>query len=148
MFITRFAPSPTGHLHIGHAYSALFAWRIAKRSGGQFLLRIEDIDHIRSRPEFQDSIFEDLEWIGIQWDKPVRLQSKYLTDYKKALAELADRDLLYPCFCTRKDIRKEIARASAAPHGPEGPIYPGICRNMNKSESDAKINNGESNEAY
>ena len=74
----------------------------------------------------------------------MRLQAKYLTDYKKALVELADRDLLYPCFCTRKDIRKEIARASAAPHGPEGPIYPGICRNLNKSECDAKINNGES----
>lgn len=143
MVITRFAPSPTGRLHIGHAYSALFAWRAAQQSGGRFLLRIEDIDLIRSRSEFEESIFKDLTWLGIRWNKPVRRQSRHLTDYAEALAVLADKDLLYPCFCTRKNIQEEIARASVAPHGPDGPVYPGICRNLDNAERRSMISAGQ-----
>ena len=144
MVITRFAPSPTGHLHLGHAYSALFAWDMARRSGGRFLLRIEDIDPQRSRPEFVDAIYEDLAWIGLRWTTPVRRQSMHLPDYIAALAVLANAGLLYPCFCTRKDIAGEIARAGVAPHGPDGPIYPGFCRDLDAAERGALIKSGQS----
>ena len=144
MVVTRFAPSPTGHLHLGHAYSALFAWDMARRSGGRFVLRIEDIDPQRSRPEFVDAIYEDLAWIGLRWATPVRRQSMHLPDYIAALAVLANADLLYPCFCTRKDIAEEIARADIAPHGPDGPIYPGLCRDLDVAERGALIKSGQS----
>ena len=144
MVVTRFAPSPTGHLHLGHAFSAFFAWDMARRSGGRFLLRIEDIDPQRSRPEFVDAIYEDLAWIGLRWTTPVRRQSMHLRDYIAALAVLADADMLYPCFCTRKDIAEEIARAGIAPHGPDGPIYPGICRDLDAAERGARIQSGQS----
>lgn len=126
--VTRFAPSPTGLLHLGHAYSALFAWRAAREAGGRFLLRIEDIDPTRCRPEFTEAIIEDLAWLGLDWEEPVRHQSEHLADYLAALDGLAEIGLLYPCTCTRKEIADEIARAPHAPHGPEGPAYPGICR--------------------
>lgn len=128
--VTRFAPSPTGHLHLGHAHSALFGWRAAKASGGRFLLRIEDIDRQRCRPEFERDLLEDLAWLGLDWEQPVRRQSDHFDDYRSALARLQDMGVVYPCFCTRKDIAAEIARAGHAPHGPDGPLYPGLCRTL------------------
>lgn len=127
---TRFAPSPTGQLHLGHAYSALIAWELARSTGGRFLLRIEDIDSSRCRPEFIAGILEDLAWLGLSWETPVRIQSQHAPDTHSALNILNDKGLLYPCFCTRKEILREIESAAAAPHGPEGPIYPGLCREM------------------
>lgn len=141
--VSRFAPSPTGGLHLGHAYAALFAERQALDAGGRFLLRIEDIDTGRCRPEFEASIYEDLEWLGLSWETPVRRQSMHMADYTAALDQLTDLDLLYPCFCTRKDIAREIVAAQSAPHlivsGPDGPLYPGTCRALTLVEREAKI---------
>ncbi len=142
--VTRFAPSPTGLLHLGHAHSALFAWRAARRASGRFLLRIEDIDRGRCRPEFEAAIFEDLAWLGLTWEEPVRRQSAHFDDYRAALERLAARGLVYPCFCTRKEIQAEIARAGRAPHGPEGPLYPGLCRDLSADEGQSRIAGGES----
>lgn len=128
--VTRFAPSPTGHLHLGHAHSALFGWRAAMDAGGRFLLRIEDIDPNRCRPEFERDLIEDLAWLGLRWEQPVRRQSDHLDDHRAALERLQAMGVVYPCFCTRKDIAAEIARAGHAPHGPDGPLYPGTCRNL------------------
>lgn len=130
MVVTRFAPSPTGYLHLGHAASALIGWHAARRSGGRFILRIEDIDVTRCRPEFEGAIYEDLAWLGLDWEQPVRRQSEHAEDYAAALARLDALGVLYPCFCTRQEIAAEIASALNAPHGPEGPLYPGICRNL------------------
>ncbi|WP_020398163.1 tRNA glutamyl-Q(34) synthetase GluQRS [Kordiimonas gwangyangensis] len=141
-FITRFAPSPTGRLHKGHAYSALLANARARAEGGQFILRIEDIDTTRCKPEFVDGIYEDLAWLGITWPEPVRRQSEHFADYQAALEALKAKGVAYPCFCTRKDIEAEIAGAGAAPHGPDGPIYPGICRDLSADEREAKIAEG------
>lgn len=121
--ITRFAPSPTGRLHLGHAFSALTAFRFAQAHGGRFLLRIEDIDTGRCRAEFVDGIFEDLAWLGLSWETPVRRQSEHMDDYAAALARLETLGVVYPCFCTRAD----IAAAATAPHGAQ-PLYPGTCR--------------------
>jgi glutamyl-Q tRNA(Asp) synthetase len=132
--VTRFAPSPTGYLHLGHAYSALFAYRAARQQGGRFLLRIEDIDRGRWRVEFEDAIGEDLAWLGLDWENPVRRQSEHMDDYARALERLADAGLVYPCFCTRADIRAEIDRAGAAPHGADGALYPGLCRDLEPQE--------------
>lgn len=139
MAVTRFAPSPTGHLHLGHAYSALFAARAAGPDG-RFILRIEDIDRTRCRPAFIDAILEDLAWLGLSWETPVRRQSEHMDDYAAALHRLEGMGLLYPCFCTRADIAREIAGAESAPHllrqtGPDGPVYPGICRRLSQSEA-------------
>jgi glutamyl-Q tRNA(Asp) synthetase len=134
-YVTRFAPSPTGFLHLGHAYSALFAERLAQESGGRFLLRIEDIDPVRCKPEFEAAILEDLAWLGLSWEPPVRRQSDHLDDYKKALDALEGMGLLYPCFCTRKDIQG----SGQAPHGPDGPLYPGICKALGASERRQKL---------
>ncbi|MBT7942781.1 MAG: tRNA glutamyl-Q(34) synthetase GluQRS, partial [Alphaproteobacteria bacterium] len=124
--ITRFAPSPTGLLHLGHAYSALFAANHAIAVGGRFLLRIEDIDTSRVKAEFEDAIFEDLAWLGFEWEQSVRRQSDHFDDYENALKLLEDRGLVYPCFCSRKEIRAEIRNSGAAPHdaadGTEGPL--------------------------
>lgn len=126
-FVTRFAPSPTGYLHLGHAFSALTASRAAREAGGRFLLRIEDIDRTRCKPEFEAAIHEDLAWLGLEWETPVRRQSEHFGDYAAALEVLRDKDLVYRCFKTRKEILDEIARA---PHlsadGPEGPAYAGV----------------------
>lgn len=143
MIVTRFAPSPTGHLHLGHAFSALFAHGLARAAGGRFLLRIEDIDAGRSRQEHVAGILEDLAWLGIDWDGPVRRQSAHFDDYAAALARLEAADLLYPCFCTRKAIQAEIAAAGGAPHGPDGPLYPGTCRAIAPAERQARIRAGE-----
>ncbi len=142
--VTRFAPSPTGLLHLGHAYSALFTQTQAKKTGGRFLLRIEDIDPLRCRKEFEDAIYEDLTWLGLTWEEPVRRQSRHMDDYAGALDKLEKIGLLYPCFCSRKDIRDEIAAANTAPHhGPEGPHYPGICRGMDHVLADERRQAGE-----
>ncbi len=140
--VTRFAPSPTGRLHLGHAYSALFARQEARSRGGRFLLRIEDIDAGRCKPEFEAGIYEDLGWLGLSWETPVRRQSEHLAEYQGALDRLAGDGLLYPCFCTRAEIKAEIARASAAPHGPpqgpDGPLYPGTCRELVPEERERR----------
>jgi len=130
MIVTRFAPSPTGYLHLGHAHSALFGWTAAVRAQGRFLLRIEDIDPNRCRPEYEAAIAEDLTWLGLSWPLPVRRQSEHLDDYAAALDRLRALGVVYPCFCSRKEIQEEIARAGHAPHGPEGPLYPGTCRHL------------------
>jgi glutamyl-Q tRNA(Asp) synthetase len=137
---TRFAPSPTGFLHLGHAYSALTGWRRARAAGGRFLLRLEDIDPARCRPEFAAAILEDLAWLGIDWDGEVRVQSRHGPEYRAALDALGARGLLYPCFCTRADIAREVASSVAAPHGPDGAkLYPGTCRALGAAERAARI---------
>ena len=140
--VTRFAPSPTGYLHLGHAHSALFGWRAAHAAGGRFLLRIEDIDGARCTPEFEAAILEDLAWLGLDWAAPPRRQSDHMADYAAALARLDAEGLLYPCFCTRKGIRAEIERAGRAPHGPDGPLYPGTCRGLDAEARDAQMAGG------
>jgi glutamyl-Q tRNA(Asp) synthetase len=124
MFITRFAPSPTGRLHLGHAYSAVLGHARARKSGGKFLLRIEDLDQTRSRPEFVEGIYEDLRWLGLNWEHPVIVQSQPTGAYQAALDELRERGLAYACFCTRAD----IAQSLTAPHGDAATFYPGTCR--------------------
>ncbi len=138
--MTRFAPSPTGYLHLGHAAAAVNAWRRARRSGGRFLLRLEDIDPGRCRPEYAAAIQQDLAWLGLDWDGPVRVQSEHLEDYQAVLDELTARGLLYPCFCTRADIMREVAASTSAPHAPDGsPIYPGTCRTLSAMERADRI---------
>jgi glutamyl-Q tRNA(Asp) synthetase len=132
--VTRFAPSPTGYLHLGHVRSALEGWRAAREAGGRFLLRIEDIDHTRCRAEYTEVIIEDLRWLGLDWDGPIRVQSEHFDDYRAALSTLDAMGLLYPCFCTRREIQAEIARAGGAPQGDLGALYPGTCRSLNAAE--------------
>jgi glutamyl-Q tRNA(Asp) synthetase len=124
--VTRFAPSPTGRLHLGHAYSAVVGHALARESGGRFLLRIEDLDQGRSRAEFVDAIFDDLRWLGLEWDDEPLVQSRRSDAYAAALDRLRERGLVYPCFCTRA----EIAAALNAPHGDASSTYPGTCRNL------------------
>jgi glutamyl/glutaminyl-tRNA synthetase len=139
---TRFAPSPTGWLHLGHAFAALFAQHAAGENG-RFLLRIEDIDGTRARPEYETALFDDLEWLGLDWEKPVRRQSDHFDDYRAALTKLDAQELLYPCFCTRREIQDEIARAGDAPQGPDGPLYPGTCRHLDAAQRRARIEAGD-----
>ncbi|MFM7059461.1 MAG: tRNA glutamyl-Q(34) synthetase GluQRS [Planctomycetota bacterium] len=141
--ITRFAPSPTGLLHRGHAFSALAAWDLARSLRGEFLLRIEDIDTTRCRPEFEVQLKTDLQWLGLNWPEPVRRQSEHLPEYRAVAEQLLERGLLYPCFCTRRDIQREIAAAGGAPHGLEGPLYPGTCRSLLQADVSHKMNRGE-----
>jgi glutamyl-Q tRNA(Asp) synthetase len=136
--VTRFAPSPTGRLHLGHAFSALLAHDFARSRGGSFLLRIEDIDPGRSRPEHVDGIIEDLTWLGIEWDGEILFQSERLQLYAEALVRLKEAGLVYPCFCTRSGIAAEIAASASAPHGPDGPLYPGTCRRLAVEERDRR----------
>jgi glutamyl-Q tRNA(Asp) synthetase len=144
MMITRFAPSPTGPLHLGHAFSAFNAWRRAREAAGRFLLRLEDIDPTRCRPEYAASIQADLAWLGLDWDGEVRVQSEHLPAYRGVLDELADAGLVYPCFCSRGDIAREIAASAAAPHGPDGaPLYPGTCRRLSPAERADRIASGQ-----
>ena len=129
--VERFAPSPNGLLHLGHAFSALTAWDAARAAGGRFLVRIEDIDRARARAEFEEAIFADLAWLGIVWERPVLRQSERLPAYAAALDRLRAAGLLYRCACTRRDIANALAApqegADIAP-GPDGPAYPGTCR--------------------
>lgn len=124
--ITRFAPSPTGYLHLGHAYSALMAYAFVAKRGGDFILRLEDIDITRCLPAYTEAIYEDLRWLGMAWVDPVWQQSKRMDIYQSYLNILTEQGLTYPCFCSRKD----IADANSAPHGPEGIVYPGTCRHL------------------
>jgi len=133
--VSRFAPSPTGRLHLGHAFSAVRAHDLAREANGQFLLRIEDIDGTRSREEYVAGIEEDLGWLGLTWDGPVIRQSARMNVYAEALEKLQAMGLIYPCFCTRA----EIAASASAPHGPEGPVYPGTCRHLSDAERAARM---------
>ncbi len=142
MIVTRFAPSPTGYLHLGHAASALTGWQAAKRGGGRFILRIEDVDAARCRPEFEAAIYEDLAWLQLEWERPARRQSEHMADYAAALERLRDLGVLYPCFCTRREIAAEIVGAANAPQGPEGPLYPGTCRGLPAEERASRIDRG------
>jgi glutamyl-Q tRNA(Asp) synthetase len=142
MVRTRFAPSPTGRLHLGHAYAAKVARDQAIAGGGEFLLRFEDIDSTRIRPEYFSGIEEDLAWLGLTWNgRPLR-QLERLPAYDAALLSLRGSGVVYPCFCTRREIDEEIARMRGAPQGPEGPLYPGICRKISQTERDEKIAGG------
>lgn len=137
--VIRFAPSPNGWLHLGHAYSALFAFETAKRLGGRFLLRIEDIDIGRCRPEYEQGIYDGLAWLGIDWERPVRRQSEHFTDYERALKRLRDMGLAYPCFATRKEITDAIEASGVGlarwPVDPDGaPIYPGLYKDIPRAE--------------
>ncbi|MGD1935343.1 MAG: tRNA glutamyl-Q(34) synthetase GluQRS [Candidatus Phaeomarinobacter sp.] len=131
---TRFAPSPNGHLHAGHAFSALTAWDWAKANNARFLVRVEDTDRARARAEFEQSQLEDLAWLGLTWEQPVRRQSEHMTDYQRGLDRLTELGVIYPCFCTRKD----IAEAPIAPHGPDGAVYPGTCRHLSRDVQETK----------
>ncbi|HET9148923.1 MAG TPA: tRNA glutamyl-Q(34) synthetase GluQRS [Alphaproteobacteria bacterium] len=142
MIVSRFAPSPSGPLHLGHAFAALFADGAARDEGGRFLVRIENIDQARSRPAFERGIFDDLAWLGLAWEHPVRRQSEHMADYEAALRKLQGAGLVYPCFCTRRTIAAEIAAAAEAPHG-RGAVYPGTCRNLSPAEREARIAAGE-----
>ncbi|PIW28578.1 MAG: tRNA glutamyl-Q(34) synthetase GluQRS [Rhodobacterales bacterium CG15_BIG_FIL_POST_REV_8_21_14_020_59_13] len=143
-FVTRFAPSPTGFLHLGHAYSALTAWQAAQEAGGRFLLRIEDIDTTRCKPEFEAAIYEDLSWLGLSWETPVRRQSEHFDDYRAELDRLIATGVIYRCFKTRKEVMDEIARAPHHPgEGPDGVIYPGPAEKMSPEEEANRIAAGE-----
>ena len=133
--LTRFAPSPTGELHLGHAYSAVLAHAAARAAGGRFLLRMDDIDGSRSREDYVAAALADLAWLGLDWDGDPLRQSDRLGDYAAALDRLRTRGLVYPCFCTRAD----IAASLSAPHGPSGAIYPGTCRNLPAVERERRM---------
>jgi glutamyl-Q tRNA(Asp) synthetase len=140
--VTRFAPSPTGLLHLGHALAALVAWEAAERTGGECLLRIEDIDRTRCRAEFEQALKEDLAWLGLKWREPVRRQSDHAASYEAALNRLREIGVVYPCFCTRSAIEREVAAMVSAPHGPEGPHYPGTCRHQTETKRAALLASG------
>jgi glutamyl-Q tRNA(Asp) synthetase len=135
MIVTRFAPSPTGYLHLGHAYAALSA----AAAGGRFLVRLEDIDATRCRPEYAAAIVEDLHWLGLSFPEPVLCQSQRFAAYREALERLAAEGLVYPCFCTRREIAEEAARSAEAPHGPDGPLYAGRCRSLSAAERERRM---------
>jgi glutamyl-Q tRNA(Asp) synthetase len=146
---TRFAPSPTGRLHLGHAFAALTAYECALQSGpqGRFRLRIEDLDRARARADFTAGVYEDLAWLGLEWQRPVLLQSSRSDAYRAALALLERLKLVYPCFCTRREVADDIARAAEAPHGGNAPgdasIYPGTCRALSSAERERRVKAGQ-----
>jgi|TARA_B110000858_G_scaffold197200_1_gene258107 glutamyl-Q tRNA(Asp) synthetase len=131
-------------MHLGHVFSALFSYEAAKKLGGKFILRIEDIDSQRSSKVFEESIYEDLEWLQIKYSTDIRYQADHMDDYKGAIKELQKLDMVYPCFCSRSDIKAEIMRAGNAPHEEETSIYPGTCRRLSKEERIKKIAIGTS----
>jgi glutamyl-Q tRNA(Asp) synthetase len=145
--VFRFAPSPNGYLHLGHALSALLNSDMARASGGRLLLRIEDIDETRCRPEYEQAIYEDLAWLGITWEEPVRRQSAQLDDYRAALAQLESQGLLYPSFESRAEIAALVAereRGGAWPRDPDdAPLYPGSAKSMSRDERQRRIAAGE-----
>ncbi len=139
---TRFAPSPTGRLHLGHVLAARVAHSLARREGGVFLLRHEDIDGPRVREEFYQGIEEDLLWLELEWDGLPLRQTTRIVAYEYALRSLRERGIVYPCFCTRRGIQEEWARMGAAPQGPDAPVYPGTCRVITPEKSAEKISTG------
>ena len=140
----RFAPSPNGELHLGHAYSALFTRQKAIDLGARLLLRIEDIDLVRSRGEFVDAIYRDLAWLGLEWETPVRRQSEHFGDYRIALDNLDAMGLLYPCFATRQEIRAAVAGLPGHPSDPDGaPLYPGLSKRLSADERAERLAAGE-----
>jgi glutamyl-Q tRNA(Asp) synthetase len=143
----RFAPSPNGYLHLGHAYSAALNAEMARRQGGRFLLRIEDIDATRCRPEYEAAIFEDLHWLGLAWEEPVRRQSQHLSAYADALARLTSRGLIYPSFESRAEIARLVAereRNAPWPRDPDGvPLYPGTAKSLTPPERARRVAGGE-----
>ncbi|RDJ20613.1 tRNA glutamyl-Q(34) synthetase GluQRS [Bosea caraganae] len=147
--VFRFAPSPNGQLHLGHALSALTNERMAERFGGSLLLRIEDIDLTRCRPEFEQAIHDDLTWLGIRLDGAVRRQSEHFDDYRAVLGRLQAKGLIYPCFCSRQKVKQAVAAKEAEsgqpwPRDPDGsPVYPGTCRSLSRQEAEARIAAGE-----
>jgi glutamyl-Q tRNA(Asp) synthetase len=147
--VFRFAPSPNGRLHLGHAYSALLNAELARRRQGRFLLRIEDIDVTRCRPEFERGIYVDLAWLGLEWEQPVRRQSEHFGEYRASLELLKARGLVYPCFCSRKEIAGTVARRQAEsggpwPRDPDGaPLYPGTCRSSTAADAKRRMATGE-----
>ena len=143
-FVTRFAPSPTGRLHLGHAYSACAAYDAARETGGRFLLRIEDIDATRVRPEFERAIYDDLSWLGLTWDRNVRRQSEHLSDYATDVTKLREMGVVYRCFLTRREIAEQ---AASAPHtvgeGPDGLVYKGPAIPMSADEEEMRLARGD-----
>lgn len=138
--VFRFAPSPNGYLHLGHAYSALLNEKLALESGGRLLIRIEDIDPDRSRRHFETALLDDLAWLGLDWEKPPRRQSEHLSEYRAALDVLALRGLAYPCFCSRNEISGSCAQHSDWPRDPDGsPHYPGTCRHLSPDERASRV---------
>ena len=139
-FTTRFAPSPTGPLHLGHAYSALLAHQMATEAGGRFLLRIEDTDQSRARAQWEKQIYDDLGWLGLTWEQPVRRQSDHLRSYSNAMEIIEKNDLIYPCSCRRADIEAAAGapQEGVAQFGPDGRIYPGTCRHRAVHEGRAE----------
>lgn len=136
MITTRFAPSPTGKLHLGHAYAAKVAYDLASVSGSRFLVRFEDIDHTRVRADYYNHILEDLKWLGFFWSDEPWKQRDRLPHYQEALDHLKKMGVVYPCYCTRREIENELANLSHAPQGPEGPLYPGTCRGLKTPPND------------
>jgi glutamyl-Q tRNA(Asp) synthetase len=146
--VLRFAPSPNGYLHLGHAYSALCNERLAREMNGRFLLRIEDIDPQRSRPEYEQAIYDDLAWLGIEWETPVRRQSEYFSDHEIALERLAAHGLVYHCFCTRSEIAAAVDLRQASfgswPRDPDGsPFYPGTCKHLSDQDKARRSASGQ-----
>jgi glutamyl-Q tRNA(Asp) synthetase len=142
--VFRFAPSPNGYLHLGHAYSALANHHMARATGGRLLLRIEDIDLERCRPEFEQALYDDLAWLGLDWEQPVRRQSEHFGDYAKVLSELTQRRILYPCFCSRGDIMNAVAGKADWPRDPDGsPLYPGTCKHLSTEERRRRLAAGQ-----
>ena len=142
-WFTRFAPSPTGRLHLGHVYAAHVAWQRARESGGKFFLRHEDIDTARCKEDWRVAAEADLRWLGLDWDGEPVIQSRRTVAHQGALERLRALDVLYPCFCTRREIQEEIARIGGAPQGPDGPLYPGTCRALTDSERAARLTGGQ-----
>jgi glutamyl-Q tRNA(Asp) synthetase len=144
--VFRFAPSPNGYLHLGHAYSALLNFDCARRSGGRFLLRIEDIDPARCRPEFETAIYQDLGWLGMGWEAPVRRQSEHLSEYRNAVEQLFAQDLVYPSFESRAEIARMVAEREAEspwPRDPDGaPLYPGAAKSLAAEERARLLGSG------
>src|SRR6187549_1908766 len=144
--VFRFAPSPNGYLHLGHAYSALLNFDLARQSGGRLLLRIEDIDPARCRPEFEAAIHQDLAWLGITWETPVRRQSEHLADYRAALEKLTAMGLIYPAFESRAEIARLVAQREGQaswPRDPDGaPLYPGIAKSLTPGERARLLDSG------
>ncbi len=142
--VSRFAPSPNGYLHIGHAYSALVNQRLAERLGGRLLLRMENIDLGRCRPDYEAAIKDDLAWLGLAWERPERRQSEHFSSYARALDRLREEGLAYPCFCSRADLARAAAERERWPRDPDGaPIYAGVCKHMSAAERERRLAAGQ-----